>query len=190
MTKSTSGKTGVSLARHKSRQDIGTPPEFIEAIARRFGPVVFDLAANSDNAVCEDYYGPGSICENSLVVPWSFNGRARLGNWYLNPPFANIAPWAEKCSHYWERRGFLFLLVPSARGSNWFQQHVKSFAQVMDLTDRIQFVGQSCKYPKDLLLAVYGFGFVGNSAWHWDWNVRKAYDPKASAAPAAGGAET
>ena len=35
----------------RSRQDYGTPPEFLAAVVARFGPLAFDLAASRDNAV-------------------------------------------------------------------------------------------------------------------------------------------
>lgn len=184
----TEKKTGASFKKGKSKQDIGTPRCFIDAVERRFGRIVFDLAANASNAVCEDFYGPGSTRgENSLVSPWNLSGAARTGLLYLNPPFDPIAPWSAKCAQHWQRRGLIGLLVPSARGSNWFQQYVRPFAYVLDLGDRIQFNGEDHKYPKDLIFCLYGYGFVGEGYWHWDESVTKAYErkPKITAASAA-----
>lgn len=173
-------RTGASLARHRSAQDIGTPPEFIEAISRRFGPIVFDLAANADNAVCAEYYGPGSKrAEDSLIAPWMLRGKARTGLLYLNPPFGFIEPWAIKCAQHHDRCGFIVLLVPSATGANWFQRHVVPNAYVLELTDRLTFVGSTQPYPKDLVAAVFGHSLVGRASWHWDTSKRKTYERSA-----------
>jgi len=185
-------RTGASLARHRSKQDIGTPRNFLDAIERRFGRIVWDLAANAENSVADEhYYGPGSkYGENALILPWSGSGRRTHGTLFLNPPFGMIEPWALRCSEYRDRAGWLLLLVPAAVGSNWFQQHVAPNAFVFELVDRLTFVGSTQPYPKDLVLACFGFGVNGREPWHWDLSKRKAYERKASAAPAAGGGKT
>lgn len=40
-------KTGPSVKRHKSSGVYRTPKDFITAIERRFGPIAYDLAADS-----------------------------------------------------------------------------------------------------------------------------------------------
>lgn len=42
----------------ESRQDYGTPPEFIAAVERRFGPIVHDLAAHAGNHRHARYFAP------------------------------------------------------------------------------------------------------------------------------------
>jgi len=75
----------------KSRQDYGTPPEFLRAVERKFGQIVVDLAAHERNHVAPDYYGPHT---NSLVQDWT----KHEGVLWLNPPFGKPEPWAAKCS--------------------------------------------------------------------------------------------
>jgi phage N-6-adenine-methyltransferase len=159
-------KSGAGFKRHKSDQAIGTPPEFVGAVERRFGALSFDLAANSKNTVVRDcYFGPGSPnATDSLATNW----RGLDGNLWLNPPYGDIGPWARKladeCKH---RQALSFLLVPSSTGALWFQRHVAPHSHVIELVGRIKFVGAKQGYPKDLILAVYGFGLVGRSAWDW-----------------------
>jgi hypothetical protein len=179
----TNKKTGASLARHRSKQDIGTPDDFLSAVQRRFGPIVWDLAATAENSVTglDCYFGPESIHgEDSLVVPWTRAGKRSRGVLWLNPPFGRIDPWAEKCSTMRSRSGWTLLLVPAAVGSNWFQQHVAPNAFVLELQDRVTFVGSTQPYPKDLLLCAFGFDIVGRAPWHWDLSKRKAYERKVS----------
>jgi hypothetical protein len=40
-----------------SRQDYRTPPEFLEAVAERFGRLSFDLAASASSSVAPNHYG-------------------------------------------------------------------------------------------------------------------------------------
>lgn len=157
-------KTGAGLNRHRSNQAIGTPPEFIAAVERRFGQIAFDLAADDSNRVTLSKSRFFSEKQNSLVQDWWKLG----GNLWLNPPFANITPWASKCAGMQFRSAWTLLLVPASVGSQWFQRFVAPHAHVFELTDRIQFVGSSAPYPKDLILAAFGYGVVGRSAWAWD----------------------
>jgi hypothetical protein len=44
-----------------SKQDYKTPPEFMEAATKRFGPIGFDLAAHAGNAQHERYFAPSEF---------------------------------------------------------------------------------------------------------------------------------
>jgi len=162
-------RTGPSIARGKSEQDVGTPRVFLDAVEKRFGPLGFDLAATSKNCAVDPpwHFGPDHVLghfRDSLVQNW----RELNGNLWLNPPFSNIAPWAEKCSKECaDRQAWTLLLVPASVGSNWFAEHVADRALVLFLTGRITFVGSTQPYPKDLLLACYGFQARGFSTWKW-----------------------
>jgi phage N-6-adenine-methyltransferase len=162
-------KTGAGLARHRSKQDIGTPGIFISAVEARFGELDCDLAANKHNTKCDRFI---SEEQNSLAFDWS----TLQGNLWLNPPFGNIEPWAKKCAERKNDPRWTLLLVPAAVGANWFQQHVVPNAHVIELNDRITFVGSKTGYPKDLVLCVFGFGMTGRSWWHWDARKTKAYN--------------
>lgn len=180
-------RTGAALARHRSKQEVGTPQNFLAAVQSRFGRIHWDLAANRENSVAGmNYFGPGStFAENSLIVPWSRSNRAG-GPYWLNPPFGTIEPWAAKCATCRGMPRWTLLLVPAAVGSNWFQRHVAPNALVLELTDRITFVGQEQPYPKDLILGCFGFGVIGRAPWHWDESKRKRWSPEQlTAAPAA-----
>ena len=145
----------------QSKQDYGTPRIFLDAVERRYGKILFDLAAHSKNAVVPRFF---SKEQNSLVQDW-----AKIkGNRWLNPEFADIAPWAAKCAAYRERDlGRTLFLVPASIGAQWFADHVHGKALVLGLTGRLSFDGKN-PYPKDCMLCVYGErpGFD-----IWDWRV-------------------
>jgi phage N-6-adenine-methyltransferase len=156
-------KTGASLNRGRSRQDYGTPWEFIRAVVDRFGPLDHDLAASEKNAKASTFYDEAS---DSISKDW---GRAHpTGNLWLNPPFAYIEPWANKCEFESNRRhGLIFLLTPASIGTEWFAKYVHRKALVLALSPRLTFEGTDDPYPKDLMLSVYGYGMNGFDTWRW-----------------------
>ncbi len=165
-------KTGAGLARHRSNQSVATPANFIEAVESRFGELAFDLAADAKNTRVTGCFFDER--QNSLQQNWA----ALAGNLWLNPPFANIAPWARKCAERRNDNRWTLFLVPASVGANWFHEHVAPYAFVLELTDRIKFVGSKDPYPKDMILCCFGFGVVGRAPWHWDKARKKACDRK------------
>ena len=154
-----------------SKQDYATPLEFIDAVKKRFGirEFSYDLAASKENTKARHFF-----CEeeDSLAQDWT----KLRGHLWLNPPYAHIAPWAEKCAascHFDMRPSHakqnadrrIFFLVPAAVGANWFAQHVDGKALVVLLNGRISFDGKA-PYPKDTILACYGFK-PGYEVWRW-----------------------
>lgn len=151
----------------RSKQDYGTPLNLKSAVEARFGRIVCDLAATAENTLCEaDFYTPEM---DSLKQSWSRD--FPTGLLWLNPPFANIDPWAEKCAaESQERHGLITLLVPASIGSNWFRKHVENKAVVLGLSPRLTFVGETTPYPKDCALCVFGYQLYGFQTWRWDGN--------------------
>ena len=141
----------------KSKQDYATPPEFIAAVKARLGITAFtiDLAADSVNTQAPDWYDEAN---DSLAQDWRW-----WWHWsWLNPPFANIAPWAKKCA---ESKIKIAFLVPAAVGSNWFRDYVDGKALVLMLNGRLSFDGVG-PYPKDCILCLYGVE-PGYEVWSW-----------------------
>lgn len=169
--------TGATLSRHSSKQDVATPPEFIKAVTEKFGPIAFDLAADSKNDVTHagDYYGPGSSKgEDALVQDWD-----RLeGHLWLNPPFGKIEPWVRKCREtiFGASRLSISLLLPASVSSNWFARYVFGTARVYCLNGRIRFVGHEHDFPKDLILCRYGM-LSGAEIWRWKETPHQVREP-------------
>jgi len=160
----------------KSKQDYGTPRDFLAAAQRRFGFIEVDLAARSDNKKASDHLGPGSeYAEDSLAFDWlSFGTSAAF---FLNPPFAKITPWAKKCAatNVGLDSGRILFLVPAAVGANWFARYVHGHALVLVLNGRLTFEGMEPNpktgkvdpYPKDCMLCVFGEK-PGFDVWRWN----------------------
>jgi len=152
----------------KSEQVVRTPFEFIDAVVNMFDGISVDLAALASNAHTQNYFGPDHVDESrrdSLIAKWP-----RGTSCWLNPPYANIARWVEKCAAHVATstpHTEIFVLVPASVGANWYRDHVQPFADVYSV-GRMKFVGHEDVYPKDLILAHYwkpgGYKFR-----HWKW---------------------
>jgi hypothetical protein len=147
----------------KSRQDYRTPGPFLSATARRFGPIAFDLACSTSNRVAPSGF---TAADDALSQDWCDLRIGRGSVAWCNPPFGNIAPWAEKCVSVRHLQRWTLLLVPLGT-QDWACRYVWGQAYVLKLRGRLTFGGESSPYPKDLMLAAYGFGVVGEEAWDW-----------------------
>ena len=148
-----------------SKQDYATPVDFVDAVRKAFCVVAFgaDLAAHTENYVATPFLGPGSGWGNDgLAYDW----RQFAGDLWLNPPFADIEPWARKCAEAKRDGGRIFMLTPASVGSNWYAEHVHGKAHVVALSPRLCFDDKS-PYPKDLILSIYGPVRGGFSTWRW-----------------------
>jgi hypothetical protein len=170
-------RRGAGLARHASDQAIETPPDFLSAVVKRFGPLAFDLAADRSNAKALRYYGVGGEQSNALATesPWGSVVGMPRGNRWLNPPFGHMLPWVEKAARTVREGQFspgdrVLLLAPAAVGANWYLDWAMPFARTVLLRGRVQFVGQEHPYPKDLTLLLYGDA-PGTEVWDWRSDV-------------------
>ena len=156
----------------RSKQDYGTPWEFIRAVEARWGKLYVDLAARADNAKAAEYITPK---QDSLSVDWAWFAHAQA---WLNPPFAKIGNWAAKCAQvapeFRQAGGRIFLLTPASIDTDWFAEHVHGKALVLGLRPRMIFdgtpinpkTGKRDPYPKGLMLSVYGER-PGFDTWRW-----------------------
>lgn len=143
----------------RSRQDYGTPDDFMGAAIGRFGPFMVDLAASVENTKCPVYFDEQS---NGLAQEW----HKLSGNLWLNPPYEDISSWAEKCAIEAAQGAKIFMLVPASVGSNWYRDFVEPYAYVLGLNPRLSFDGKS-PYPKDCILCCYIHGLTGFKTWNW-----------------------
>lgn len=152
--------SGPMVRKGRSKQDYGTPWEFIHAVEKRFGKLTIDLAASAANAKAPTFY---TEADDSLSKPWG----ELTGLGWLNPPFADIEPWAARCADLASPQFRILLLTPASVGSEWFARHVHKEAIVLGLRPRITFEGTKDPYPKDLMLSVFGTGAHGFDTWRW-----------------------
>lgn len=163
----------------KSKQDYGTPPEFLGAVKRTFffNEFDFDLAAHEGNKIVPAYYGRGSpLGENALSHKWS----EIPGNLWLNPPFGEIEGWIEYANYYTMNSKLqqrIYVLTPASTDTVWCRKFVylQPNCKMIFLSPRIKFLGgpKTEPYPKPLMLSVFDSGFRNPlftaGQFHWDW---------------------
>lgn len=146
----------------KSIQTYGTPIALFNAVEKLIGEkFVWDLAASIQNRKVDNFY---SEEQDSLSQDWSQHN----GWLWLNPPYAKIGDWAEKCAEESLTGAKICMLVPASVGSNWYAEFVHNKALVLGLRPRITFEGCKDPYPKDCILIIYGLPKVGFDLWKWD----------------------
>ena len=170
-------RTAVQPRPHRgsSEQSVGTPRDLLDAVEGRFGQIGFDLAADVDNCCAQHSTHHFSETHNALAPETHW---PRSGVLWLNPPFADVAPWAERCAQ-WLASGeasaasLLLLLVPASVDSNWWMESVAGHARVLSLNPRVKFVGHKQGFPKPLALCVYDPRFPLQPALvePWRWKV-------------------
>lgn len=172
----------------RSKQNYATPSNFIKATKRMLGidAFTFDFAADAENTKADHWWTKENDSLSRSVMEWYF---ATDGGWgWLNPPFSDIDPWAERCNRLREVGGSVAFLVPAGVGANWFRDHVDGKALVLFLNGRLCFIEDwattidpaSVKkgtphfykseplYPKDCILCLYSPMFEpGYQVWTW-----------------------
>jgi DNA N-6-adenine-methyltransferase (Dam) len=154
-----------------SRQDYATPPEFIAAVERKFGPIQFDLAAHAGNAKHARYFAP-------ITDPQAYGVDAFAHQWFalsrqfpdgplwLNCEFNAAAHWAKRCAFEATFGANILLLTPVAI-TNWFYDYIVERADVYLLKGRLCFDGKS-PFPKDCMLSHFHPHATG-AITVWDW---------------------
>lgn len=135
-----------------SKQDYGTPQWLKPQMEARWGKFMVDLAAREDNK-----YAPTCITpeQDSLKTEWPKDVLC-----WLNPPFAKLAPWAERCSTQGSR---VVMLTPASVSTEWFARFVYGKAHTILLRPRFAFdgmppnpkTGKVDPFPKDLMLTLW-----------------------------------
>lgn len=155
-----------------SKQDYGTPPEFLQAVKKKFGfkEFAYDLAADKMNRKAKLFFDER---DDSLSKDW----KKLRGHLWLNPPFANIEPWVRKCSESRQGNHVIYFLVPASVGANWFAEWVarpieraEMGVNVLFLQGRLSFDGKA-PYPKDCMLIRFsGRSYLRESGYEvWNW---------------------
>jgi phage N-6-adenine-methyltransferase len=172
----------------ESKQDFATPWDLFRACEKKFGPIGFDLAAHDRNTKHERFF---SMKDDALKQDWhAIDDAQDPPLLWLNPPFADIGPWAKKCAAEHKLGAQILLLVPAAVGSNWFRDFVFPHAHVFALNGRVPFMPDkpTWGYPKDCMICHYGdweqYGFGAAAlllhrfdVWSWKNDVTKKEKP-------------
>lgn len=131
----------------KSKQTYGTPVALIDAVEKRWGPLVIDLAAEPETAKAPYLFTKE---DDYLKQEWVKGaGLPDDALCWCNPPFEDIGPWAEKWDQDATKGARIISLVPASIGSEWFAEHVFGHAKVVGLRPRLAFQGCHVLFPRD-----------------------------------------
>lgn len=147
-----------------SKQDYGTPVEFLQAVQRRFGDIQFDAACTRENCVTDfGFFYPEY---DALEEAWPVDCTV-----WCNPPFGLSRYFAEKAKDTYDHGGRVLLLTPASIDSIWFAKYVHGHALVLPLAPRLTFVGERDPINRPLILSCYGRGdplcVPGFEPWRW-----------------------
>jgi len=160
--------------KNETKQDYGTDKRFFKALNKRYD-FKWDLACTKENCLVFDPYGnPMGYTHpeiDALQPEWHY-----LNGWlFLNPPFSNIRPWAQKCYEESKLGAKVVLLTPASVGSTWFYDFIFNKAHVFFLKGRLTFegakpnlkTGKVDPYPKDCMISVFDNFHTGFNIWEW-----------------------
>jgi phage N-6-adenine-methyltransferase len=151
------------------KQNYETPDEFFDAcinlVCSGFEESTFkvDLAAHYENTKCNRFFNE---YENSLIQPWHKNH----GWLWLNPPFDNIKPWAQKCVEESKKGAKIVMLTP-LEATEWAQLCFVN-ADVRLLIGRLTFKPMTTCFPKPCMISIFDKS-RNPSISLWDWRKQK-----------------
>lgn len=123
-----------------ARSNWRTPLPLFRALDAEFH-FTLDVAANSENHLCDRWIGPDHDDYGSrdcLAVPW---GRGEVC--FMNPPFSrddgiDIAPFIEKADME-SAENTVVALIPVRTDTRWWQRHVMRAAEIRFIAGRLRF---------------------------------------------------
>lgn len=138
------GKLNPGLMSSKS-DEWTTPIELFDALHNRF---IFDLdaAANDENHLCDRYYTKEN---DGLRQSWEWR---RV---FCNPPYSQIARWAEKFQEESSRALLLVALVPARTDTRWWHKHIMTADKIVYIRGRLKFSNSKNSAPFPSALAIW-----------------------------------
>lgn len=151
------------------RSDWRTPRWLFELLNKSAGGFVVDAAADQSNALCERFYGPGSVWgEDALSVErWASPA-------FCNPPYErDILKWCEKFAQQAHLGVTTVALLPAKIETRWWYEGViEKRADVIFVVGRVQFDSPpdeprhfTPRFPSAVV--IYGPKTTGRVRW-WD----------------------
>ena len=165
------------------RDDWATPPELVEAIARKLDvKFALDTACQPHNSIA----GVRAVCCvergcDGLTAGWGLTlDCLRIGApdhrdaAWCNPPYSQLRAWLDKCKREGERC-HVVALIPARTCTVAFHDHVMSSAcRVLLLRGRVRFVGAPSTAQFSSAVVHWMPGYQGApqfESWNWRSDV-------------------
>ena len=122
-----------------------TPIELFDALHNRF---IFDLdaAASDENYLCDRYYTKEN---DGLRQSWEWR---RV---FCNPPYSQIARWAEKFQEESSRALLIVALVPARTDTRWWHKYIMTADKIVYIRGRLKFSNSKNSAPFPSALAIW-----------------------------------
>lgn len=161
--------------KNETKQDYGTDKKFWRVLNHRYD-FIWDLACTKENCLVRDPMGGALGYDYPRIDALEASWHIFDGWLFLNPPFAHIRPWAQKCYEEMLLGAKIVLLTPASVGSNWFNDFIFNEAHVFFLKGRLTFegtkpnpkTGKCDPYPKDCMISVFDNFHTGFNIWDWN----------------------
>lgn len=133
-----------------SKQDWETPIGLFMLLDKRYG-FNFDLAADSSNAKCSNYFTEG---DDALRQEW-------FGHCWLNPPYGGTG--ANKLEK-WVRKAYMqsikkscsvTLLIPARTNTNWWHDYCMKSMEILFIKGRPIFGNAKYGLPQPLAIITF-----------------------------------
>lgn len=131
------------------RDDWRTPEEVVDLIRILWdGPPDLDPCAA---ATADGWFARENVTaeQDGLARPWR-------GSVFVNPPFGDLATWAEKCSVEAQSGAEIVLLLPARTDTRYWHAHIAKARAIAFLRGRLTFVGAPSVAPFPTALAYWG----------------------------------
>lgn len=152
-----------------AKQNWTTPAWLFDLMDREFN-FTFDLAADDDNHLCQNYY---TEKDNSLIKDWS-----NKISW-LNPPYGGSR---DNSLKIWVKKAFdesrktnteVTLLIPARTNTNWWHEYCMKADIIIFLKGRPKFGDATHGLPQPLAILHFSNGKHGTKMWSLDVKKRK-----------------
>ena len=135
-----------------ARQCWRTPPELWARIVTHWNPQI-DLAANSENHLCDIWCGPDHVLEDRrdglsfqlakhwrYDCPWVYLDHAPRAL-YCNPGFSGLGPWCEHVRRQtWAGFPLGIVMAMVAPSTEWWREWALKADEIIMLTPRVNFI--------------------------------------------------
>lgn len=122
-----------------------TPIELFDELHNRF---IFDLdaAASDENHLCDRYYTKET---DGLRQSWEWR------RCFVNPPYSQIARWAEKFQEESSRARLIVALIPARTDTRWWHKYIVEADKIVFLRGRLKFSNSKNSAPFPSALAIW-----------------------------------
>lgn len=166
-----------------NNQNRETPPDFLQALQRKFGIFEFDVAANDDGSdrKCLLHLVGDALAMDANWFPTNPTTGTQIKRVYCNPPYAKLLPWFRQARFQVDNSGNNLAIVVLVNhvtvGSFWCQEGRTLATEQYLCWPRVQFFNpekpEERSNDRDSMISIFSVGgFTVDQTSHvgiWNW---------------------